>query len=353
MAQKILTLKVEKRSGIGALALVRNAPGHLSPDSPLAPVMLYLENLAPSGHRTQRGTLERAARLLGGTNGLDYEWFNVRSSHLELLRGMMRGKGFSPSLINSTISAVRGVARWAMHLGQMAESDYIRLRDVRMVQNGTDRRRPARALRFEEIAALFASCEAEESLCALRDACLLALLYAGGLRRDEACRLPLDAFSRRTHTLLVHGKGDKNRTAYFRDGGARRAINAWLRARGDSPGAFICPVNRHGQVMLDGEQPAHLSASGLYRALERRAEKAGIDHFTPHDLRRSFGTHLTEAGVTLDLVRQLFGHVEISTTQRYLMTTEKAKAQASMKIHVPFRTGTGKGRRKKKRRRRN
>jgi site-specific recombinase XerD len=345
MSQKVITFKVEKASGMGARHLLRSLPGGVSPLDPLAPVQIYLDQLADSGARSQRSNLVRASQLLGGT-GLVYAWGELRSSHLEFLRGALKGKGYAPSSINATLSALRSVARWAWHLGQMPEEAYARLKDVRLVKSSDERRRPARALSITEISALFASCEREESLCASRDAALLALLYGAGLRRDEACQLDIASYSRRSHTLSVRGKGDKTRTVYFGDGGARRALHGWLRARGDEEGALLCPVTRHGQVAA-----RHLSANGLYRALERRALKAGLEHFTPHDLRRSFGTHLADEHVDLDLVRQLLGHVEIATTQKYLMRDERAKRSAAMKVRVPFRTGKSKRRRKKKYRR--
>lgn len=347
MTQKVIAFRVPKESPLGVRHLLRLLPGHIHPDSNLAPPTLYLHELAPSGARSQRANLVRAARLLGGSAGLDFDWAALRLSHLEFLRGALKGARYAPSTINATLSAVRAVARRAWHLGQMAESDYARLKDVRLVKaDDGRRRRSARSLALSEIATLFESCEREGSLCALRDAALLALLYGGGLRRDEACALDLSAYSRRSHQLAVVGKGDKARTVYFSDGGARRALHAWLRVRGEEAGALICPVTRHGAVAH-----RHLSTNGLYRALERRAFACGLEHFTPHDLRRSFGTHLIDEGTDIDLVRRMFGHAEVVTTQRYLMRGEKEKRQASLKIHVPFRTRGGKGGRRRKKRR--
>lgn len=345
MTDRVVTFKVEKESHLGALYLVRNAPGHIPPDSPLAPVMNYLADLAESGRRSQCLNLERAARLLGGESGLDYEWSGLRSSHVKFLRGTLQGEGYSSSVINATISAIRGVARCAWSLRQMERDDYERLREVARVRPDGERRRAARALSVEEIASLFASCERDTSLCGLRDACLLALLYGGGLRRDEACHIPLSAYCRRSHTLAVVGKGQKPRTVYFSDGGARRAINAWIRARGTQAGALLCPVDRYGHV-----QQKQLSSSGLYRALERRSLKAGLKHFTPHDLRRSFGTHLLDEGADLKMVQDLLGHVEITSTQRYIIRGEREKRRAALKIRVPFRTGRRKRKKKKRRR---
>lgn len=348
MTAGVVTFKVKRESSLGALHLVKSAPGRISPSSPLAPVMLYFEGLAASGKRTQSCNLVRAARLLSGDSemGLDYEWRDLRSGHLEFLRGSLKGKGYSPSVINSTISALRGVARWAWHLGQMALEDYERLRDVRLVRASEERRRPARALAAPEIVALFESCERDGSLCAVRDACLLALLYGGGLRRNEACELMLSAYVPRSHTLTLSGKGNRTRSVYFAPGGARRALNAWLRVRGAEPGALLCPVSRHqGEVIIK-----HLHPNAVYCALKRRALSAGIESFTPHDLRRSLGTHLRDKGVDIDMVRQLLGHAEIRTTQIYLLTSEKQKREASLKIKVPFRSARGGGKGKRKRR---
>lgn len=344
MATRITTFSVEKESGLGARHLLKLVPGNIPADSPVAPALLYLEKiLAPSGARTHRTNLERASRILGG-HGLDYAWADLRSGHLEFVRARMRAEDYAPSTINSTLAALRGVARWAWHLGQMKHEDYDRLHDVSLVGAEADRRRPARALAPSEITQLFLSCEVENSLCAVRDAGMLALLYAGGLRRTEACEVLLSAYTPRTHTLMVCGKGKRRRRVYFDDGGARRAINAWLRVRGEWDGTLLAPVNRHGEVLRRA-----LSVSGLYEALKRRALAAGVEPFTPHDLRRSAAKHLRQDGVDLDLVRAILGHRKLSTTQVYLMVDESEKRAAAMKIKVSFRTGGRRGRRRKRR----
>jgi integrase/recombinase XerD len=349
MTARVVTFKVEEESPLGARARLRALPGGLSPDDPLAPVTLYLERLAASGSRTQRINLVRAARILSGERdaGLDYRWADLTSGHLEFLIGALRGQGLSPSVINSTVSAIRRVARWAWHFGQMPHEQYERLCDVPGVPARRDsRRRAARALAVSEIDALFKSCEREQGLCAVRDACMIALLYAGGLRREEACSVTLANYSRRTHQLTVKGKGGHSRSVHFRDGGARRAIHAWLRVRGCQAGPLLYAVNRHDQV-------AHpsLSPTGLYRALQRRARKAGVEPFTAHDLRRSLGAHLRKR-VDLEVVRAVLGHTDIRVTQVYLMVEEEEKREAMLKVRVSFRVRRKRGRRKKKRRHR-
>jgi integrase/recombinase XerD len=337
-------LTVEKESHIGALHLLRRAPGHLPPESPLAPVLLYLNSLAGSGHRSMRVNLERAGTLLGG-RGLDYDWYGLRAGHVEFLRGTMLGEGYAPATINVTLSAVREVARraWLLQPEWMTADDLTRILTVRRVRAG-ERIRPARALSAEEIASLLKACDRAGGPIGARDAAILVLLYRGGLRRGEAVSLDVSHYSARTHTLKVLGKGGRTRFAYFDDGGARRVLNWWLRERGEAQGAFLCPV-KQGEVEI-----RRLSAMAVYKALARRGAQAGLEHFTPHDLRRSFGTHLLQKGADLDLVRQLLGHVEIMTTQKYILRDDREQRRAALKIEVNFRPGKKKKRRRRHRR---
>jgi integrase len=333
---------------MGALHLVSRLPGQLSPDSPLAAVSLYQDTLSPSGARTQLQHLVRFSRLITGNTeaGLaDFDWRSLRARHVEFVLPLLKHKGYAPSVVNATLSALRRVARWAWHLEQMREEDYRRIKDVPGVRQGDERRRPARALSGGEIVSLFESCERAGNLCGLRDACLITLLYAGGLRLDEACRVEVKDYSTRSHIISVRGKGQKVRRVFFGPGGARRALNAWLRARGGEPGPLLCPVERWPDRIVI----RRLSGTGLARALARRAERAQVAHFTPHDLRRSLGTHLAAAGEDIDTVRRIFGHSDALTTQRYIMRGEEAQRRAALKVSVQFRSGRSRRRRKGKR----
>jgi integrase/recombinase XerD len=344
----VATIHLERDSPMGAAYLLhRVAPG-VPATSPLAPLLVYEDTLAQSGKRTMRGNLLRAVRILTSNRdaSLDYPWARLRSGHLEFVRARLLSEDFSPSIINATLSELRMIGRWSWHLGQTSHEDYERMRCVHAVGREEVRRRPARALEVEEICALFKSCEVDKSLCAVRDAAMMALLYAGGLRREEACTVPIDAYRPRAHTLLVRGKGKRRRLCYFLDGGARRCLNAWFRVRGEWPGTLLAPVTRHGLVL---HHP--FSVSGLYEALKRRAILAGVEPFTAHDLRRSLGTHLRREGTDLDLVRAILGHRNIATTQIYLMVDETEKRAATIKIKVPFRARGKRGKRKRRRRR--
>ena len=346
MVKRGHSITVRKESGIGALHLLKEAAGSLSPRDPLSPVTLYLSSLSPSGARAQRTNLERVSRLLDG-HGLDANWHLLRFGHVELIRSRLRMEGYANATINATLSAIRGVARRAWHLGQMLAEEYERLRDVRGV-SANHRVRPVRALSAKEIASLLGACDrGEHPRREARDAALLVLLYAGGLRRDEAANLDLSDYNRRTHTLRVCGKGERDRAVYFEDGGARRALNLWLRVRGRNEGPLLCPVTLQGEVEL-----RRLTGHAIYRMLVRLARRAGVKHFGAHALRHSFATHLLEKGTDLRVVQLLMGHVSITSTAIYDHRSERAKRKATVKIHLDYRSPSkrGGGRRRRKRR---
>jgi integrase/recombinase XerD len=348
MGVKTGNLKLAADSAMGALHLVRTGPAHLKKDHPFAPAQLYLDSQAAGGVRTQRGKLERVARLLLGNpvaSIFDFDWRSLTSVDVEAVRNRLRLSGFSASTINGTLSALKGIAHRAWRLEQLSVQELEMIRDVRGVPAG-HRIRPARALAIAEIAELLAACDHAGGVSGARDCCLISLLYGAGLRAREAVRLDLSDYNERAHSIRVHGKGDRDRTIYFKPGGARRAINAWLRIRGRGAGPLLYPVTRHERVV-----ERRLSYSAIYAALERRAAQAGLNHFTPHDLRRSIGTHLQDETGDLELVREFLGHVDVRTTQIYIMRGDRARRRASENVNVPFRTATGKGKGKRRGRR--
>ena len=69
--------------------------------------------------------------------------------------------------------------------------------------------------------------------------------------------------------------------------------------------------------------------------LKRRQQQAGVEHFSPHDLRRSCITDLLEAGGDVLTVQQLAGHADASTTARYDRRGETAKRRAAQNLTIP------------------
>ena len=98
------------------------------------------------------------------------------------------------------------------------------------------------------------------------------------------------------HILTVHGKRNRVRTIPIEDKGARAALTDWLHHRGYDDGPLFTRAKQSGHPI---NKP--ITDQRLYAMLAKRGQQAGLKHFTPHDLRRSFAGDLFDAGVSTPL----------------------------------------------------
>ena len=297
------------------------------------PLHAYLASLAPGS----RPTVVSALRMIlpwFPVDDLDLlPWPDLRYEHLVALRGALVDRGYAPATVNRCLAAVRGVLRAAWRLRQISTDDYQRIGDVRAVPGS---RLPAgRALNRHDLEDLFLAC-ADGTPAGARDAALLVLLFSAGLRRSEAAALPLLSLDREAWAVRVVGKGNREREVPLR-GGACQALEAWLARRGASPGYLVCRVTRGSVIIPDGP----LSASAIRQRLRVRTLRAGLEACTPHDLRRTFVTHLLDAGIDLNVVRRLAGHAQVQTTARYDRRDDRAGERAVERLQTPFVAAPG------------
>lgn len=140
----------------------------------------------------------------------------------------------------------------------------------------------------------------------LRDKLILTLLYSSGLRVSELVNLIVKDIDFEERTILIRGKGDKDRVVLF-DKNAKLLILEYLNLRIiDSKYLF---TNRRGKP---------LTSRYVQIMIKQYGEKAGITKkVTPHVLRHSYATHLLKNGVDIRVIQQLLGHSSLSTTQIY------------------------------------
>ncbi|MDJ0993897.1 MAG: site-specific tyrosine recombinase XerD [Dinoroseobacter sp.] len=152
-----------------------------------------------------------------------------------------------------------------------------------------------------------------------RNACLLEVLYATGLRVSELVALPVAAVRGNPEMILVRGKGGKERMVPL-SGPAREALQTWLAARdaketegaarGKPESRFLFPS--HGKA-------GHLTRHRFHALIKELALAAGLDpaKISPHTLRHAFATHLLANGADLMSIQALLGHADVSTTEIY------------------------------------
>ena len=296
------------------------------------PAAVYLASLAPAGRRAMSGRLRLVAELLGYPDLLAVPWQELRYQHVAALRRHLEGLGQAPATINAALYALRGVSRAAFNLELMTADDLERLRSVKPVRS--ERLPAGRAVSQGELYAMMGMCSDDLTPAGVRDAALIGLMYAAGLRRAEIVALNLESYTPETGELVVRGKGSKERLLYV-DNGAQDALEDWLAARGPEPGALFCPVNKGGTIQF-----RRLTDQAIYNMLRKRAGQATVKTCSPHDMRRTFVSDLLEAGVDIATVQKLAGHAHIQTTARYDRRGEAAKKKAIGLLHVPWRKRT-------------
>ncbi len=290
------------------------------------PAAVYLAGLAPSSRATMRRALDVIAGMLGGAaDGLGVPWERLRFQHTAAIRAQLAER-YSHTTANLMLSAMRGVLKAAWKLGMMSADEYQTAASVERVIGETV---PAgRSIPSGELAALLNTCA--QDAAGIRDAAVIAVLYACGLRRAELVNLDLAHYERieAGGRLLVHGKRNKQRYVPVVDGAAR-ALGDWLAVRGDEHGPLF-------HVVGNRNRGGRMTTQAVYAMLKARATAAGIATLSPHDLRRTFVGDLLDAGADIVTVQKLAGHSSVETTARYDRRDEKAKAAAVARLHVPY-----------------
>jgi len=152
----------------------------------------------------------------------------------------------------------------------------------------------------------------QEAAVALRDAAILELFYATGIRVSELCGMDVASLDYGRRTVRVKGKGDKERTVPV-GVPALRAVTRWLEA-----GRPVLAAVASGPALFLGVRGGRLDPRAARRIVHNRLREAGtIRDPGPHGIRHTAATHLLEGGADLRSVQEILGHSSPATTQIY------------------------------------
>ncbi len=178
-------------------------------------------------------------------------------------------------------------------------------------------KRLPKALRYDQVESIIEASGDLETAVGLRDRALVEVLYGTGTRISEAVGLDVDDISLAERTIIVTGKGSKQRMLPL-GGAAASALDAYL-VRGRPA---LAPFGRGTPRVFLNSRGNPLSRQSAYRVLAAAASRAGLDgHVGPHSLRHSFATHLLQNGADVRVVQELLGHASVTTTQIYTLVT--------------------------------
>jgi integrase/recombinase XerD len=226
--------------------------------------------------------------------------------------------GLSPRSTTRHLSAIRRFHRF--------------LKDEALVEhNPTDGFDSPRLLRTlphvlsaDEVARLLAAAETTPSH-SLRNAAILELFYACGLRISELAKLPLKNLSLEEGSVRVKGKGAKVRLVPLGKRAIQR-LSTWLVERNTYP-------QKDGALFLSS-RGRRMGRTSVWQVIKDCARAANIrQNVTPHMLRHSFATHLLDNGADLRAVQEMLGHSDISTTQIYTHVSVERLGEAHKRFH--------------------
>jgi integrase/recombinase XerD len=216
----------------------------------------------------------------------------------------LRGAGISARSVARALAAIRGLFRFLVAERHLKKDPTENLENPKLWST------LPKSLQPSEVEALLAAPD-RTTPDGLRDAAMLELLYATGLRVSELIKVRLDEIVLDAGFLRTMGKGSKERIVPF----------------GDTARDMIVQFVERGRPELDKHADPHLFLSRRGRPMTRQsfwmkivryAREAEIkSHISPHVLRHAFATHLLENGADLRSVQMMLGHADISTTQIY------------------------------------
>lgn len=241
----------------------------------------------------------------------------------DFLVALRRGDPDSGATALSAVSAARAlIAVRGLH--RFAAAEGLAALDVaRAVRPPTPGRRLPKSLTIDDVLALLEGAGGDspaDGPLTLRNRALLELLYSTGSRISEAVGLDVDDIDTQARSVLLRGKGGKQRLVPV-GRPAVQALDAYL-VRGRPE---LARRGRGTPAIFLNVRGGRLSRQSAWQVLQDAAERAGINSgVSPHMMRHSFATHLLEGGADVRVVQELLGHASVTTTQIYTLVTVHA-----------------------------
>lgn len=243
---------------------------------------------------------------LGTQWGGFMDWAQVTPDMVEAyVAGLQTGpERYAASTVARRVAAIRTFFSFLEQQGAIVRSPALRLSSPRVVKA------VPRTLTEAEMACLLAPAPAEAAPKTLRNAALLAVLCATGLRVTEVVNLLLGDINWERYELACRGTA---RTRVLPLNSAGEPLRRYV-----FEGRPALSHDSSGEVLFLNHRGQRITRQGVWLILKEAADQAGIaTDITPHTLRHSFACLLVNAGEDLRTVQNLLGHVNLSTTQVY------------------------------------
>jgi len=279
--------------------------------------------------RIERGLAETTIESYGGDLSRFKQFLKVKGKSINMVGGgdivdflaELRKRGLSPRSVARYMSSLKMFFRFSVVENKLPSDPTLNLETPSFW-----RHLPA-FLSPDEVERLLRQPSRNKSR-GVRDAAMLELLYATGIRASELVNLKVEDLDLEGGFLHCLGKGEKERIVPVGSSALERLRDYLSGAR-----SIILGKNSSPYLFVTG-RGTKLSRQWCWELIKGYAEKAGLKKgVTPHTLRHSFATHLLANGADLRSVQLMLGHSDISTTQIYTHITQDYLRQVYQKYH--------------------
>ncbi len=249
------------------------------------------------------------------------QWKQLTPDILQRFTAWLRERSYRKTTITRKVAVVRSFLSFLFSEG-MLERELVEWLPIPRIGQ-----RLPHPLTYEEMQALLALTQQDQTPLGLRDSAILELLYATGLRATETVMLTLDDVDWERHIVLCQGKGMKERQVPLHKT-ARESLQRYL-----NEGRPFLLRDGNERTLFVNRMGKPLSRQGLWYIIRRRAQDAGLPHVTPHTLRHTFATHLLDGGAGIREIQHFLGHASVAMTQIYTKVSDSHKREVYDHAH--------------------
>jgi len=253
---------------------------------------------------------------------------SLRPEHIEEWSARLKEDGYATASIRRKLASVRSFFAYWVRKRVIPFSPMSGIR----IELAASRVLPT-FMTLEEITAILQAAQRmwkeRATFLSLRNLAIIEVMFATGLRVGELVSLSLSDFRPMERSLLIHGKGRRERLAFFVEQNSYELITTYVTARLATPA--LC------QALFINTTGTALSTQTVANVIRSLCETAGVTkRVTPHTFRHTVATLLLRNGADLRVVQEILGHASITMTQRYTHVA-KEHVRDAMEKHHPRR----------------
>jgi integrase/recombinase XerD len=229
----------------------------------------------------------------------------------------LKERDYAQATVARKVAAVKSFFHYASENGLVGENPAAGLDSPRV------RRGVPRAAETADVHALLETgCSGTEP-DDLRDRAMFSLLYHSGMRVSEIVALDVNDVNLEGAVVLCRGRGGRVRSIPMGDEAARLVDDYQREGRP----FLLRGQDQETEALFLNHRGTRLTRQGFWLIMKSRARQAGVTSpLTPHAVRHAFALRHLDRGTTLRDLKELLGHVNISTTQIYTLASREAHA---------------------------